>query len=119
MTDAERCVSCGAVIPEGRQVCPICYAKYHNDYSEELAYLWKVLKKTESSLRTADKRNAPNEERANLRKRRDMLYTIINIVEDAGAVSRKEPPKEPKNPPIHLDIGEYEKIMKEVARVAL
>ena len=24
-----------------------------------------------------------------------------------------------KNPPIHLDIGEYEKIMKEVARVAL
>ena len=34
---------------------------------------------------TADKRNAPNEERANLRKRRDMLYTIINIVEDAGA----------------------------------
>lgn len=80
MTDAERCVTCGAVIPEGRQVCPICYAKYHNDYSEELAYLWKVLKKTESSLKTADKRNAPNEERANLRKRRDMLYTIINIV---------------------------------------
>ena len=75
MTDAERCVTCGAVIPEGRQVCPICYAKYHNDYSEEL----------ESSLKTADKRNAPNEERANLRKRRDMLYTIINIVEDAGA----------------------------------
>lgn len=88
MTDAERCVTCGAVIPEGRQVCPICYAKYHNDYSEELAYLWKVLKKTESSLKTADKRNAPNEERANLRKRRDMLYTIINIVEDA--VSGKE-----------------------------
>lgn len=87
MTDAERCVSCGAVIPEGRQVCPICYAKYHNDYSEELAYLWKTLKKTESSLKTADKRNAPNEERANLRKRRDMLYTIINIVEDAGARS--------------------------------
>lgn len=106
MTDAERCVSCGAVIPEGRQVCPICYAKYHNEYSEELAYLWKVLKKTESSLRTADKRNAPNEERANLRKKRDMLYTIINIVEDAVAVSRKEPPKEPKNQPIHLDIGE-------------
>lgn len=51
MTDVERCISCGAVIPEGRQVCPICYAKYHNDYSEELAYLWKVLKKTESSLR--------------------------------------------------------------------
>lgn len=85
MTDAERCVTCGAVIPEGRQVCPICCSKHHNDYSEELAYLRKVLKKTESSLRTADKRNAPNEERANLRKRRDLLYTIINIVEDAGA----------------------------------
>lgn len=41
------------------------------------------------------------------------------VKEDAVAVSRKEPPKEPKNPPIHLDIGEYEKIMKEVARVAL
>mgnify|MGYP002522434138 CR=1 FL=1 len=52
--------------------------------SEELRYLWKVLKKTENSLKTADKRNAPNEERANLRKRRDMLYTIINIVEDRG-----------------------------------
>lgn len=85
MTDAEKCVTCGAVIPEGRQVCPICCSKHHNDYSEELAYLWKVLKKTESSLKTADKRNAPNEERANLRKRRDILYTIINIVEDAGA----------------------------------
>ena len=22
--DADRCVSCGAVIPEGRQVCPMC-----------------------------------------------------------------------------------------------
>jgi hypothetical protein len=33
--------------------------------------------------------------------------------------SRKEPPKKPKNPLINLDIGEYEKIMKEVARVAL
>lgn len=85
MTDAERCVSCGAVIPEGRQVCPICYAKYHNDYSEELAYLWKVLKKTESSLRNSGKRNAPAEEIANLRKRRDILMTIINVVEDAGA----------------------------------
>ena len=84
MADAERCVTCGAVIPEGRQVCPICCSKHHNDYSEELAYLWKVLKKTEISLKTADKRNAPSEERANLRKRRDMLYTIINIVEDAG-----------------------------------
>lgn len=41
------------------------------------------------------------------------------VKEDAVAVSRKEPPKEPKNPPINLDIGEYEKIMKEVARVAL
>lgn len=38
---------------------------------------------------------------------------------DAVAVNRKEPPKEPKNPFIPLDMGEYEKIMKEVARVAL
>ena len=22
--DAERCIVCGAVIPEGRQVCPMC-----------------------------------------------------------------------------------------------
>jgi len=79
-----KCVYCGATIPEGRQVCGICERTYSNEYSEELRYLWKVLKKTENSLKTADKRNAPNEERANLRKRRDMLYTIINIVEDRG-----------------------------------
>lgn len=31
------------------------------------------------------------------------------VKEDVVTVSRKEPPKEPKNPPINLDIGEYEK----------
>lgn len=25
--DAERCVSCGRVIPEGRMICPICEQK--------------------------------------------------------------------------------------------
>ena len=24
MVDAERCVMCGEIIPEGRQVCPVC-----------------------------------------------------------------------------------------------
>lgn len=41
------------------------------------------------------------------------------VKEDTVSVNRKEPQKEPKNPPIPIDIGEYEKIMKEVARVAL
>lgn len=59
MTDAERCVTCGAVIPEGRQVCPICYAKYHNDYSEELAYLWKVLKRPKAVSETLAKGTHP------------------------------------------------------------
>ena len=27
MADAERCVGCGEIIPEGRQVCPVCLAK--------------------------------------------------------------------------------------------
>ena len=27
MDDVDRCVCCGAVIPEGRQVCPICEQK--------------------------------------------------------------------------------------------
>ena len=27
----ERCVMCGAIIPEGKQVCPICEAKTQGD----------------------------------------------------------------------------------------
>lgn len=41
------------------------------------------------------------------------------VKEDTVTVRRKEPPKESKNPPIHLDIGEYEKIMKEVGMVRI
>ena len=29
MSNEERCVSCGAVIPEGRQVCPACHYQQH------------------------------------------------------------------------------------------
>ena len=25
----EKCIACGAPVPEGRQVCPLCEAKYH------------------------------------------------------------------------------------------
>lgn len=28
MADADRCVCCDAIIPEGRQVCPSCTAAY-------------------------------------------------------------------------------------------
>lgn len=34
MTDADRCVMCGAVIPEGRQVCPACEADMHTEKAE-------------------------------------------------------------------------------------
>lgn len=27
--DTNRCICCGSVIPEGRQVCPICENKYY------------------------------------------------------------------------------------------
>lgn len=28
MANADRCVCCGAIVPEGRQVCPSCAAAY-------------------------------------------------------------------------------------------
>lgn len=28
MADTDRCVCCGAIVPEGRQVCPSCTAAY-------------------------------------------------------------------------------------------
>ena len=37
MPDADRCVCCGEIVPEGRQVCPSCTAAYimTRDVSDE------------------------------------------------------------------------------------
>lgn len=79
MTEAEKCIMCGAVIPEGIQVCPICEREAQ---TPELVWLEKMLYKTECSLRSADKRNAPAEERQNLRNRKQIIENIIRILED-------------------------------------
>ena len=33
MSDADRCVCCGEIIPEGRQVCPQCERSGHKIYN--------------------------------------------------------------------------------------
>ena len=33
MTDADRCVCCGEIVPEGRQVCPQCECNGHKIYN--------------------------------------------------------------------------------------
>lgn len=37
--DAERCIVCGAVIPEGRQVCPTCIGMNHTE-CDPCAHEW-------------------------------------------------------------------------------
>ena len=41
VTDVDRCVCCGEIIPEGRQVCPACESKVRSD--RILADLQKLL----------------------------------------------------------------------------
>lgn len=36
MTDVDRCLICGEVIPEGMQVCNNCMAQYHIEAGEEM-----------------------------------------------------------------------------------
>ena len=33
MTDADRCVCCGEIVPEGRQICPQCERSGHKIYN--------------------------------------------------------------------------------------
>lgn len=34
MANADRCASCGEIVPEGRQICPICLYKAGNSLIE-------------------------------------------------------------------------------------
>lgn len=77
----EKCVMCGEVIPEGRQVCPICESKILSAHSEELTFLWKLFNKNEQSIRNAKKRNAPYADLAHLMHKQRMYLNIIDIVE--------------------------------------
>ena len=44
MADADRCVTCGAIIPEGRQVCPVCESITPTKIERRLSW-WKRLRK--------------------------------------------------------------------------
>lgn len=37
-----RCVSCGAIIPEGRQVCPTCERKAKREIGREITSVYSV-----------------------------------------------------------------------------
>lgn len=57
MTDADRCVSCGEIIPEGQQVCENCKAENQReknvlifDIPEGYGRFWMRFKKTEGLL---------------------------------------------------------------------
>ena len=42
--DADRCIFCGEIIPEGRWVCPVCEKKYTPD--DSFSNIQKAKKKT-------------------------------------------------------------------------
>ena len=57
MTDADRCVSCGEIIPEGQQVCENCKAESQRkknvlifDIPEGYGRFWMRFRKTEGML---------------------------------------------------------------------
>lgn len=112
MTD--RCVCCGAVIPEGRQICQACESKEHADVCEEIHVLW--LKKnadygnsftelfreyglTSAAIRLSDKFNRfkslikkdPSEQQVKDESIRDTLidlagYSIMTVMEMDKAI---------------------------------
>jgi hypothetical protein len=45
MADANRCVSCGEIIPEGKLVCPICEAGSLSIKVERRESRWKRLRR--------------------------------------------------------------------------
>ena len=44
MAEPERCISCNAIIPEGRQVCPNCLSKGNIEKKEKKKLTKMILK---------------------------------------------------------------------------
>ena len=49
----ERCICCGEIIPEGRQVCPNCERKYQKNEENHGAQTRKCGKMRERTLKSA------------------------------------------------------------------
>ena len=44
MADANRCVTCGEIIPEGRNICPMCGSITRTKTERRLSW-WKLLRR--------------------------------------------------------------------------
>ena len=72
MADAERCISCGDIIPEGRQVCPMCEIKAIDAN--------KLYNKMSQFFGTENGKVLPTE-----------AYAILSAIEEAPAIRHNNP----------------------------
>lgn len=77
--DDNYCICCGRNIPEGRQICESC-EKFK--YSNEVNFLKRELRKTESNLSQAKSRNNSADELRALLYRKHMLKSIIKVLSE-------------------------------------
>lgn len=85
VTNDNRCVACGDVIPEGRQVCPTCEAKdwrgWHDKYIKEhtcLVYSEMLVGKLQAEIQKT-KQDASKAVLQAFAKLKQQLYGVVTI----------------------------------------